>query len=285
MTLEVTVWDVQHGAAAFVRTPAGKFIVIDLGVGAAKSGKEFSPLLHLKQKYGITALDEVIITHPHRDHLDDVFNFDKLGPKTLHRPKHLSDVEIWAGNQQADKGIIEKYLEVNQRYKHPVAQVNDPERPENNGGVEIQTFVPKSCAKSNLNNHSLVTFMTFAGSTILVPGDNEEPSWRELLEREPFREALKKCDVFVASHHGRKAGYSAEMFKYFKPLLIIVSDGPATDTTAVSEYSAQAKGWTVHRRSGGQEVRKVVTTRTDGVINVRFGRNDDGRAFIHATID
>ena len=285
MTLDITLWDVQHGAATYVRTPAGKNIVIDLGVGAAKSRNEFSPLLHLKKKYGVLVLDEVIITHPHRDHLDDVFNFDELSPRVLHRPRHLSDDEIWAGNQQADKAIIEKYLEINHRYTYPLAPENDPEKPGNNGGVAVQTFISTACSKANLNNHSLITFLTFAGSTILIPGDNEEPSWRALLQYEGFRQTLKKCDIFVASHHGRQAGYCGDLFGHFKPRLIIVSDGPATETTAVSQYAGQATGWTVQRRSGGQEERKVVSTRTDGVINVTFGNNKGGTRFIQVKVD
>ena len=285
VTLDITIWDVQHGAAAYIRTPSGKTIVVDLGVGAAKSRTEFSPLLHLKERYGVQALDEVIITHPHRDHLDDIFNFDTVSPRVLRAPKHLSEEEIWAGNQQADKAIIEKYLEISRRYSHPVEPQNNPERPENNGGVELQIFVPTTSSKTNLNNHSLIAFLTFAESTILIPGDNEEPSWRELLQYDSFRQTLKKCDILLAPHHGRQAGYCADLFEYFKPRLTIVSDGPATETTAVSQYVAKAIGWTVHKRSGGQEERKVVTTRSDGVINVKFGHSGNGGRFIQVTAD
>ncbi len=285
MTLDVTVWDVQHGAATYARTPNGRHFAIDLGVGSAKQNREFSPLLHLRRKYGVEALDEVTITHPHRDHLDDVFNFDGLNPKVLVRPNHLSDAEIWAGNKQADREIIEKYLEINRRYNHPVDPQNDPTAPENNGGVEVRTFVPKTCSKTNLNNHSVVTFLTFAQSKILIPGDNEEPAWRELLGDETFRQVLKGCDILVAPHHGRRAGYCADLFQYFKPRLTIVSDGPSTETTAVSQYAAVTSGWSVHKRSGGQQTRQVVTTRSDGVINVKFGSGGNGNRFIQVTID
>ena len=53
MTLDVTIWDVQHGAATYVRTPNGRTFAIDLGIGSAKARREFSPLLHLKQNYGV----------------------------------------------------------------------------------------------------------------------------------------------------------------------------------------------------------------------------------------
>ena len=74
--LQIVVWDVQHGNATYIKTPGGKHIVQDLGIGSYGEGRsEFSPLLHLKNG-GVNRLDGVIITHPHRDHLDDIFNFD-----------------------------------------------------------------------------------------------------------------------------------------------------------------------------------------------------------------
>lgn len=32
--LEIIIWDVQHGSAAYVHTPGNKHIVIDLGTGS-----------------------------------------------------------------------------------------------------------------------------------------------------------------------------------------------------------------------------------------------------------
>jgi len=51
-----------------------------MGIGSYKSAKSsssvFSPLLHLQDKYGVKQLDNIIIMHPHTDHIDDIFNFD-----------------------------------------------------------------------------------------------------------------------------------------------------------------------------------------------------------------
>ena len=77
--LKIVVWDVQHGNAIYFRTPGGNDFVIDLGTGSyGSSNRQFSPLLHLKNKWSVKELQGVIITHPHRDHLDDIFNFDDI---------------------------------------------------------------------------------------------------------------------------------------------------------------------------------------------------------------
>ena len=71
--LQFVFWDVQHGSASHIKTPNDRHLVIDLGTGSYSENKEFSPLMHLKKKYGVGQLDYVVITHPHRDHIDDIF--------------------------------------------------------------------------------------------------------------------------------------------------------------------------------------------------------------------
>ena len=109
--LYIRLWDVQHGSAAYIKTPNGKNVVQDLGVGAIKTGlTTFSPLLFLKNSMKVDQLDEVIITHPHADHIKDIRNFDALRPKALYRPIHLTKDEIYAANGIEDIELVEKYL-------------------------------------------------------------------------------------------------------------------------------------------------------------------------------
>ena len=278
-------WDVQHGHALYVGTDT-RNIVFDLGTGSyVSSDNEFSPLLHLKSKYGINQLDGVVITHPHSDHLYDIGNFDTLAPKVLYRPQHLTEEEIRKANVAADKQYIDKYLEINQRYSSPIPEADDPFIETNNGDVKFQFFIPRNSARSNINNHSVVTVISHASSKAIIPGDNESPSWNELLEDDTFKTAISGADILLASHHGREAGYSQALFEHILPYLTIVSDGAETDTSATDRYSKKSRGWEVHKRDGTTEDRKCLTTRNDGVIVVKFGINEDKRPFIDVRID
>jgi competence protein ComEC len=148
--------------------------------------------------------------------------------------------------------------------------------PDNLGGAKFDFFHPTTSSRNNLNNHSMVTVITFAGCKILIPGDNESPSWNELLQRTDFVQAIKGTDILVAPHHGREAGYSASLFDYISPRLTIVSDGPGSETSAVTKYSQKSSGWRVYSRSmpqGQGEIRKCISTRHDQTIVVKFGRN------------
>lgn len=284
--LEIVFWDVQHGSSTYIKTPNGKKIVVDLGSGSySGSDLKFSPLLHLKNIYKVDQLDHVIITHPHKDHIDDILHFDALNPQVLSRP-NLNKYEIIKNIKAEDKEIFDTYFRIDERFKFPVEQGNDITKQENAGGAEIKFFVPPLDYK-NINNSSIVTIVSYAGLKILIPGDNEPPSWTELLKRDDFKKAITGVNVLLAPHHGRDSGYCAEIFNYFKPWLTIISDGRFCDTSATDRYNKVTSGWAIHHRNNKpDEERKCLTTRSDGVIVVKIGYNpDETRPFLDVTID
>jgi competence protein ComEC len=284
----IVIWDVQHGNAAYIRTPNGKHIAVDLGVGSVKrSDSRFSPLLHLKQNYGVERLDLLVITHPHRDHLDDIGNMQAVRPRVLHRPTHLRPDDIRAGNQGKDTGVINSYLSFSGSYSQPVPPHEDMFNLENTDGLLLQTFTPTSSPTTNLNNHSIVLVVTYAGSKVIIPGDNEAQSWTELLRRADFQEAIRGTDVLLAPHHGRQAGFSAELFQHIKPSLVVISDGPASETNAADAYSrvVHQHGWPVDSRSSGRKSRRVLTTRRDGAVLIKLGRDNAWRNYLSVIAD
>ena len=234
MPLRLIMWNVQHGSAAYIQTPNGKHIAIDLG-----AAEGFSPLRYLWRS-GVQQLDQVTITHPHMDHIDDILNFDLLTPGALILPKQLTEDDIRDGNpkpSQEAEAKIQKYLEVRRSYGSPVAPQDDVDLPENNGGVSISTFFPTQSSTGNLNNHSVVTVLEYSGVKVLIPGDNESPSWEDLLNRDDFVEAIAGTHVLVASHHGRESGFHSPLFDYFRPSITLISDGRTVDRSATARYS------------------------------------------------
>lgn len=266
--LEIKVWDVQHGSATHIKTPNNRHIAVDLG-----DDDNFSPLLALYGQ-GVRELDAVVITHPHRDHLDDIFNLQSVPARILHAPRHLSETEILKGNRADDIPAVQQYLKLRQAYTFPVAGSDTLTVPNNFGGVDFKVFEPSLSDDSNINNHSLVVVISYAGLKIVIPGDNEAPSWNNLLNDLAFRAAVSGADVLLASHHGREAGYCSELFDATgKPRLVVISDGRFGDTSATDLYSKQAMGWTVYDSSGRSKIRKCVTTRADGHTTIKIGWN------------
>ncbi len=285
--VELVFWDVQHGHSTYIKTPNNRHIVIDLGIGDY-SGKDqnFSPLKHLKYNYNVQRLDYVIITHPHLDHIDDILNFDLLSPKVLNRPRHITNKEVMEGVRDTDKAKFLKYCEINDRYNGTITDdsPDNTRKPENWGGLKIETFTPSSCNHNNFNNHSIITVIEYADIKVVIPGDNEKCSFDELLLMETFKKAITNADILLAPHHGRESGYYLDFLNLVNPRLTVVSDGRFCDTSANAKYSAKSRGWTVHKKNGTSSERKCLTTNSDGEVYIKFGYENDNSRFLSVSI-
>jgi len=276
--LEIVVWDVQHGNAIYMKTPNGTNIMFDIGLGSYGDDWEFSPLRHLKYEWGVDCLHYLVISHPHADHISDISNmFDlNLKPKALYRPKGIDLDLINRSNQSEYSEIIEQYLELDRTYNGLLYRRQDPSNPKNNGGVSIRNFRQTEKGTHNLNNYSIVSVVEYANEKveyanekILIPGDIESAGWEVLMGRGDFLSAIEGTTIFVASHHGRKAGFYSEVFDYFTPDVVIVSDGRYSDTSVTSRYGDYTQGVQVNKRNGKPTTRLVLTTRNDGPIYIK----------------
>lgn len=270
----MTVWDVQHGLAIHLKAPNGKYIVFDMGAGSySGQNTSFSPLNYLRRNLFVSSVDYMVITHPHRDHIDDILNFDIVSPKILHRPRSLSNEEVMEGVLYADRAKFNKYCEVNNRYSSPIgdSNISDISHSDNYGGLGVQIFTPLFCSHNNFNNFSLVSTISYAGIKIVIPGDNENESFEELLADSNFKNAIRNADVLIAPHHGRESGYHKDFINTVNPRITIVSDGSCCDSSANNRYSAKSRGWGVYDRFGRENERYCLSTNSDGNVKVEFG--------------
>lgn len=284
--LMVKFWDVKHGHATYINTPNRRHIVIDLGIGTLVGSNEtFSPLMHLYHNYGVKSIDYCIITHPHMDHIDDIMNFRSLSPKTLLRPKHIPDDVLLKGARDFELPKIEEYLSIHHRYNQPtqITDYNHHENPDNWGGLKISTFHPKECSISNLNNQSIVTVFEYEDIKIVIPGDNESPSWNELLKNDKFVKKVSNADIYLASHHGRESGYNEDIINIINPRLTVVSDSKYHENSNIERYRKKSRGWTVWD-NGVETHRKTLSTYHDGVITVKVGRNHKGNSYLAVSV-
>ena len=139
-------WDVQHGHATTVTSPNNRVFVVDLGQGSYGSGSTFSPLAFLHNS-GIRKLDHLIISHPHLDHIDDILNVELFDVDVMFRPAHLERSDIMNGIQNVDRPKYERYWDLNRRFVWPITPQNDATIRANFGGLRVQTFAPRTCAR------------------------------------------------------------------------------------------------------------------------------------------
>jgi beta-lactamase superfamily II metal-dependent hydrolase len=275
--VQLIFWDVQHGNATFIRTPNNRTVLIDLGTGDY-SGKDlsFSPLLHLQKYYGLTQIDYLVITHPHLDHIDDIININLFSTKVFNRPRQLTNEEVLKDVQQKDRAKFQKYCDLNSSYTIDITGgTNDENIVDNYGGMKMIFFSPLSCSHDNFNNHSIITIIEYAGIKIVIPGDNQECSFQELMQQNSFKTAVKDSHVLLAAHHGRESGFNNEFVTLVNPLLSVVSDGELVDSSANNRYSQKSQGWTVSKKDGTSGIRKCLSTNNDGEVFVNFGFSED----------
>ncbi len=264
--------------------------MFDLGTGdfdESQGGEDHSPLTYLKNSKRIDKLDGIFITHPHRDHIDDIENFEMLAPTVFWWASHLSDQEVYAGNKPQDSSKVATYLRICKKYSGTITHADSPGNIANNGCTQFEVFRVKNTNRGNLNDQSLALVIAYAGTKILMTGDQERGAWKELLANPAFVKAAGKTDILLASHHGRESGFHSELFDVIgNPSLVIISDTNAPSTCVRDKYYHKTNdtGWNVHSRSGAEsETRYCLTTRDDGTIQVTCKKDENGKTWRNVT--
>ena len=274
MSVKIAIWNVEHGNAVSILTPNKKRIIKDLG---ANFNTQFSPISYLQSKYKVKKIDTLIVTHPHRDHIDDITSFMDFGfhEELRHfvRPMKIDRAHLTGLLTSYNKVVREKdqnkydhYFDLHEKWPNTYITQSSPLHPQSNGGVTFEFFKPYKSGASNINNHSIVTVMTYMGKKILFTGDNEEASWKELLSNPKFRNSIQGVDVFLASHHGRPNGFCEELFNYFRPKLVIISDGPGEHRSAIKQYYPYVDQPYAINIGDKKKKRKCLITRQDNAI-------------------
>ena len=287
------IWKVEHGSAAFVRTPNDRTIIFDAG-----SSDNFSPASFLTAQYNYNAtdkrIDKLIISHPDRDHISDLPNIRTLlYPKILSRNKDIPESAIYASGTNDLKEPLKTYHEMNKEYNSPVTGYNMTEPISNWGDVLVKTF---SCTPSHIgeigqdklkNNLSVISYVRYMDTEIIFPGDLEPIGWQALFENTEFEKYVGKAKyrIRVASHHGRKSGiyYTVDgkeycydkIFEVIKPNLVIMSDKRGSETTVPESYRPRVDGglYVISGESKKQELKKVITTKTNNFVLIDLQEN------------
>lgn len=197
--LEIVFLDVGQGDAILVKSPQGRFILVDGG------GSEFYPVGEMKvlpylRHRGIGHLDMMINTHPDTDHLRgleelwEMISVDRIAcPRALKSsPRYISlfnkarqaSVPIWAIHEgqtlQVEEGLVMEVL-------YP--------------GVEMESGAEN-------NRASLVLRCCYGTEAILLTGDIDKQGIENLLKK---KQELKSSLVKVP-HHGSRNSLTENLY-------------------------------------------------------------------------
>ena len=214
-----TFLDVGHGSSTLIELPRGQKMLID---GGGSFNPEFdlgervvAPFLWDKK---ITALDVVVLTHPHPDHLNGLpFILSKFRVK-----------EIWSNGQRLDSEAFLRFEELIRQKKIPVVYPG-PGWSRSISGVRVEVlhapakspYGEETISKSyhSQNNDSLVINLRYKDQQLLLPADIEAETEKVLLEKN----ISLKTQVLLVPHHGSLTSSSIPFIEAVRPRFAIIS--------------------------------------------------------------
>lgn len=255
--MNIKIFNVSHGFCSYVVADNGNVILVDCG----HDGANFRPSAYLRNS-GCTGIESLIISNYDEDHVSDLPNIlNQFHVGVLYRNNSISPQELENLKRQTGpiSTAMRSTLNLAGEYSNPVATYPDY------SGIEFEVFQNDYPAFTDTNNLSLLTIMEYDGFGIAFTGDLEVGGWDALLENPRVRHKLSMVNVFIASHHGRVNGYNPRVFEYCSPDIVVISDKEIVHETQKNTYANHASGlnW-----NGGPEKRYVLTTRSDGHIEI-----------------
>ncbi len=236
-TMSVFVVNVGQADTSVIRTPGGKIIIIDAVIPYK--------LRDLLGKIGLDPgdeIDELIITHPHRDHYtaaNSLFEHYSVKSVTLSPFWHEKG---WGSNQY--KTIVNRieatrvpvrFLSGYSRI-YPDDFIDDPpagdpvvhrDRPYLEVLGPSNGLVTKLEGKEGygVNHLSIMVRLTWGSFTMVFAADAQMENWSHF-DSEGMLES--RCKVLKAAHHGSKRGTQWERLERLQPRCVIVSSEPST---------------------------------------------------------
>lgn len=210
--LEVYFLDVGQGDSAFVKTPAGSYILIDGGnEGRGKGAVE--PFL--KRRF-ISKVDDMVLSHYHDDHGKGLLEvMDSVGAEKLSMPDIPAELRPRLHDSLRDKAV-QKNVFVRYLQRGDEFDTGDAE-------VTADVLFPSAellNANDEQNNNSIVLKFTYYDVSFLFTGDIEAKAEKALLQ-----DGRLKSTVIKAPHHGSKTSSSQVFLDNVRPEYATFSAG------------------------------------------------------------
>lgn len=208
------------------------------------------------QSVGVNQFQYVIGTHPHEDHIgsmDYIMNSFKVGK--IYFPKATATTKTF-------ENLVNAVKNKRMQFAEPT-----PGEIFNLGQAKCTILAPNNSDYEDLNNYSIVVKVEFGNNSLLLAGDAEDISEKEMMDK-GFN---LKADVLKVGHHGSDSSTTREFLNAVNPKYAVISVGkgndyghPATDII----QKLHAKGINIYRTD---ESGTVVAT-SDGT-NITFNTN------------
>lgn len=212
--LELHLLDVGQGDGMALRTPHGRWIVIDAGGGPPGTDHGRRTILPYLRKFG-GPVDAFILSHPHLDHVGGAPAL--IG--AMHPGRYIDGA--FAGGTEAYRASLESaavhHVAWNRVHPGDTLAID---------GVVLRFLAPDSSWTAGLQDANLastVVRVEYGRAAMLFTGDAERPEEEWLLEHMPA--SLLRADVLKIGHHGSRTSTGTAFLDAVAPQLALVSVG------------------------------------------------------------
>jgi competence protein ComEC len=216
--LEIDFIDVGQGDAIALRTPAGRWVLIDAGErddGWDAGERRVLPFLRAR---GARRIEALVLTHPHADHIGGAGAVMRALPVgrvidpglPMGTPVYLQTLQV----------AEERRIDWNAARQDRRLQVD---------GVELTFLWPTVDAldaPDDPNDISAVVRVRYGAFSALLTGDASSVVEGRLIAR--YGDSLR-ADVLKAGHHGSRTASSGPFLDTVDPQLVVVSAGVRND--------------------------------------------------------
>jgi len=274
--MKLIVFDVGNAACTLIATPSKYGMMIDCGSNSEKinpidlysNNKDWLGIQSYYNNGVEYKLGLLHITHPDDDHVRNAVRIKKeLTPYLLRRTNFEEFPDSGTINKDYIDSLDKNYrgtpvdfdfeFEKNRIFQIPMSIVTTDEKLKN----KVR------------NNSSILRYLEYGGCRILFGGDLETEGWEWLIKNDPlFVEIVKNgVDIYIASHHGHKSGYSKTLFDLIGNVKVVIhskgSEGSSNGTDVSSQYTQHTDGVTYKNLNDDQSYKGgVMTTRSNGNI-------------------
>ncbi len=212
---EVHVLDVGQGDAVALRTPRGRWILVDAGRAWANGDAGRSTVLpYLRRRGGELAL--FVLTHPHADHVGGAASVIRaLRPAAVRDAAFVAGSEPYAQMLQATREVQASWARVR---PHEIMEID---------GLQLEFLAPDSAWTVSLddpNEASSILRVNYGERSLLLTGDAEAGLESWLLTHAADR---LDVDVLKVGHHGSSTSSSQAFIDAVSPRVALVSVGLA----------------------------------------------------------
>ncbi len=211
--LELHMLDVGQGDAIALRTPHGRWIVVDAGPAWQRGNAGESTVVpYLERRGGDVAL--FALSHPHADHVGGAAAvISRMRSAEMWDAARVFGGERYAAALESARTNSIAWIRVRPGLTRDI------------DGVSFQVLAPDSvwtATRDDPNTSSVVLLVSYGQVRLLLTGDAEQEEEGWLLEKYP--EALS-ADVLKVGHHGSSTSSTEAFLEAVHPRLALISVG------------------------------------------------------------